>query len=99
MFLVLLACKKGEGGSCGLNKDCKDNLVCTNEKLHCATIETANAECAASTNCKAAGWCQADVRYGAEEIVVCAPKSDSDCAQAACAKDGCKFDPSTKSCK
>ncbi len=97
--LVLVACKKGEGGHCYLNKDCKDTLVCSNDKHECATLETANANCAASDDCKERGSCHANATVGAEEIVICIAKSEDDCKQAACAKDGCKFVASAKACQ
>ena len=31
LALALTACKKGAGSTCGLSKDCKDNLVCVSD--------------------------------------------------------------------
>ena len=99
LFLVLLACKKGEGGKCFLNKDCKDNLVCTSEKQECTTLEKATTECAASSLCKSLGNCKASSNVAAEELVICIAKSEDDCKQADCAKDGCTYHSDTQTCQ
>jgi len=98
LVVVLLACKKGDGSHCYLNKDCKDTLVCASEKHQCRTLEEANADCAASSDCKSRGWCKADIDVAGDKVVICLPKSDEDCKQADCAKDGCTYHASTGSC-
>jgi len=98
LFLVVLACKKGEGSKCYLNKDCKDNLVCLSETHECASLEKGNTACAASTGCKAYGNCKVSSTVAAEEVAVCIAKSEDDCKQSDCAKDGCTFDSARQTC-
>ena len=98
LFVVLLACKKGEGSHCYLNKDCKDDLVCTSEEHKCETLANATSECAASSLCKAIGNCKASSNVGAEEVVICIPKSEDDCKQATCAATGCTYHADLQNC-
>lgn len=99
LFVVLLACKKGEGSHCYLNKDCKDNLVCLSENQECATLETGDSVCGKSSLCKSLGNCKASHNVGAEQVVICMAKSEDDCKQADCAKDGCTYHSDTQSCQ
>jgi hypothetical protein len=99
LFFVLLACKKGEGSHCYLNKDCKDNLVCLSENQECATLETGDSVCGKSSLCKSLGMCKASRNVAAEQVVVCMAKSEDDCKQADCAKDGCTYHSDTQTCQ
>jgi hypothetical protein len=98
LFLVLLACKKGEGGKCSFNKECKDNLVCSFDTSECMTLDKANDYCKGTALCKSSGMCTIS-SVAAEDVGSCVAKSDDDCRQAECAKTrNCKYDSSSHSC-
>ena len=99
LVLVLVACKKGQGGHCYVNKDCKDDLVCSSDKHECATLEGADAICSGSSDCKAFGHCHATHTVGAEVSVLCVAKAEEDCKQADCAKRGCKYAAAGQNCQ
>jgi hypothetical protein len=94
--LALLACKKGSGDECGLNKDCKDNLVCLSQDIgrgKCRNLAEAKADCQGRSECKASGQCGVSTSAAAEEVAVCAAKSEEDCKQSTgCTQGGkCAF--------
>ena len=79
---VILACKKGEGSHCIMNKDCKDDLICAHDKT-CQTVAGANKVCEADDDCKTRGWCQVYSVTG-ESSSTCSAKTEDDCKKGPC---------------
>ncbi len=100
--LALLGCKKGSGSECYLNKDCKDNFVCLSAEGHpkCWDLAQAKTECTKNSECKSVGNCSVYTTGAAEELAICAPKSDEDCKQSTrCKEKGlCQYEPG-KACQ
>jgi hypothetical protein len=85
LAVVVLACKKGEGGDCFQNKNCKDDLVCHEQK--CMTLSDARKACGASSECKFGGSCNVG-SVAAEDTAICAAKTDDDCKDSvSCTQD------------
>ncbi|HEY1954000.1 MAG TPA: hypothetical protein VGH28_00260 [Polyangiaceae bacterium] len=76
LAVVILACKKGEGGECIKNKDCKTELLCYESK--CTTAEDIKKQCQASESCSNMGNCGLGY-IEADTAAQCVAKSDDDC--------------------